>query len=407
MTKEQRELYDYFEHFWDDLKKKPPKKPKERDAGKEMANFLRELDFSFHPLKSKEEKQKNYIRGSGSAKSQNCILKMHYVQDKNKHLAFLTEYMTQLDKKDIDEKPVLFSDVEVDKTFFDSYQKIMTDLHFRFIISPESQDVDLRVVVKVFIEKLNSLYGYQLNWVGCIHENTNHRHAHVLINGVDKNGRSVRFPKSFVKETGRMMVQNICTGLVGFRTSKEILQKKGQEPFLERFTSIDEDLLSIEQKLGVQNEHFSTFVLTRTEKQNERCEKLVELGLAKKLQSKENCFWLENNWNEKLRILGKVNVYKKARANMKLVHPGKLELWDDTKPEMDGIVTQLLYKNDEENWINAVVVENARLQKAYLIPFPGEMPDYRVYTQFVHCGKYISKKGRTYPKLQVYREANR
>ena len=42
MTKEQRELYDYFEHFWDDLKKKPPKKPKERDAGKEMTNFLRE-----------------------------------------------------------------------------------------------------------------------------------------------------------------------------------------------------------------------------------------------------------------------------------------------------------------------------------------------------------------------------
>ena len=145
MTKEQRELYDYFEHFWDDLKKNT-KKPKSKDSGKETVKLLRELDYLLNSLFGKKKKQSTYTRYSSSSKTQNCILKMHYVTDKNKHLAFLTEYMTQLNKKDIEEKPILFSDEVVDRNFFDKYKDEASDLHFRFIISPENQDVDLRVV---------------------------------------------------------------------------------------------------------------------------------------------------------------------------------------------------------------------------------------------------------------------
>ena len=115
-------------------------------------------------------------------------------------------------------------------------------------------------MAKSFIEKLNSLYGYNLSWIGAIHKNTEHTHSHILINGSDKNGRAVRFPKSFVKETGRMMVQNICTGLVGFRGNKEIQQKKDIEPQVERYCSIDDELSSIEKRLNLNNEQFSTFV---------------------------------------------------------------------------------------------------------------------------------------------------
>ena len=75
-------------------------------------------------------------------------------------------------------------------------------------------------------------------------------------------------------------------------------------------------------------------------------------------------------------------------------------VWDDSKLELDGIVTQLLYKDDEQNWCNACVVENKKLQKAYLIPFPGKMPEYKIFGQLVHCGKFISKKGRAYPRIQ-------
>lgn len=400
MTKEQHELYEYFEHFWDDLKKNKLKKLKNTDASREFEKLLKELDTIFYSLNKKtKEKPKSTIRYS-STKSQNCILKMHYLKDNNKHLAFLTEYMTQLNKKDIEEKPILFSDEVVDRNFFDNYRENATDLHFRFIISPENQDVDLRVVAKSFIEKLNSLYGYNLSWIGAIHQNTEHKHSHILINGKDKNGRIVRFPKSFVKETGRIMVQNICTGLVGFRTNKEIQQKKDIEPQVERYCSIDDELSSIEKRLNLNNEQFSTFVSPRTSKQKERCQKLVELGLAYRVPDKENYYWLEKNWAEKLRILGKYNIYKKARSNIKYVPNYNLELWDETKPDLEGVVTQLLYKDDEHNWCNACVVENKKLQKAYLIPFPGEMPDYRIFGKTVRCGKFISPKGRTYPKIK-------
>jgi hypothetical protein len=260
--------------------------------------------------------------------------------------------------------------------------------------------VDLRLASKSFIEKLNSLYAYNLHWIGAIHQNTEHKHAHILINGKDKNGRAVRFPKTFVKETGRMMVQNICTGLVGFRDNKEVLQKKEFEPQVERYCSIDDELIAIEKRLRIPNEQFASFVTIRTKRQKERCEKLVALGLAKKTKEDENCYWLENNWTEKLHILGKYNVYKTARSKMQYVSSHNLELWDDSKPELDGIVTQLLYKDDEQNWCNACVVENKKLQKAYLIPFPGKMPEYKIFGQLVHCGKFISKKGRAYPRIQ-------
>lgn len=404
MTKEQRELYDYFDHMWDDLKKNKSKKPKTTDAGKEIAKLLKDLDFSFKTSPVYAKKQTSYIRKSSSSKSQNCILKMHYVTDRNKHQAFLIQYMTQLNKKDIDEKPLLFSDVNVDKSFFDSYLKSMTDLHFRFIISPENQNVDLKVAAKSFIEKLNQLYGYDLMWVGSIHQNTEHKHAHILINGNDKNGRAVRFPKSFVKETGRMMIQNICTGLIGFRTIDDVRQKRETEPYVERFCSIDDELTKHEKKLGTSTGQFKTFVITHTENEKQRCQKLVELGLAKQNSDNNNSYMLEKDWQDKLRVLGKYNVYKKARSNMKFVSAYNLELWDDSKPEFDGFVTQLLYKDDEKNWCNACVVENVKLGKAYLIPFPGEMPDYRFFKQAVHCGKYISKKGRIYPKIQRLRE---
>lgn len=399
MTKEQRELYDYFEHFWDDLKKNN-KKTKVKDSGKETVKLLRELDFILNSLNGKKKKQSTHTRYSSSSKTQNCILKMHYVTDKNKHLAFLTEYMTQLNKKDIEEKPILFSDEAVDISFFENYRENATDLHFRFIISPENQDVDLRLASKSFIEKLNSLYAYNLHWIGAIHQNTEHKHSHILINGKDKNGRAVRFPKTFVKETGRRMIQNICTGLVGFRNNEEIQQKKEFEANLERYCSIDDELIAIEKRLRIPNEQFASFVTIRTKRQKERCEKLVALGLAKKTKEDENCYWLENNWTEKLHILGKYNVYKTARSKMQYVSSHNLELWDDSKPELDGIVTQLLYKDDEQNWCNACVVENKKLQKAYLIPFPGKMPEYKIFGQLVHCGKFISKKGRAYPRIQ-------
>jgi hypothetical protein len=28
------------------------------------------------------------------------------------------------------------------------------------------------------------------------------------------------------------------------------------------------------------------------------------------------------------------------------------------------------------------------------------MPEYKIFGQLVHCGKFISKKGRAYPRIQ-------
>ena len=116
--------------------------------------------------------------------------------------------------------------VNVNPEFFGSnsedYKKNFSTLHFKFIISPENQTVDPKLLTECFIHHLEELTGYKFYWLGCVHTDTDHNHAHLAINGIDKYDRKVRFPKIMIQISMREILSIIATRMIGERSEEEI-----------------------------------------------------------------------------------------------------------------------------------------------------------------------------------------
>ena len=125
--------------------------------------------------------------------------------------------------------------------------------HFKLIISPESQKIDLKLLSEAFIRHLEKSTGYEFYWLGTIHTDTEHHHVHLAINGKDKNGKKVRFPKDMIKNTMREFHSNIATNMIGERTKEEIEESKQKLTQAKRWTVFDEQLNEMPEKIFINN----------------------------------------------------------------------------------------------------------------------------------------------------------
>jgi hypothetical protein len=158
-----------------------------------------------------------------SSRQQFCVTKLTgYSRDKGKHLRFLNVYLPQHNKGEVKEKPELFSHVAVDEGGLKDYTDHLDDLHFKFIISPESPRVDTKALMKTLMKRLEAATGYRFHWLSAVHTNTGHSHAHILINGKDRDGKEVHFDKLMIMQTMREMCAQICTEMIGERTAEQI-----------------------------------------------------------------------------------------------------------------------------------------------------------------------------------------
>ncbi|CAM5999225.1 unnamed protein product [Sphagnum balticum] len=73
------------------------------------------------------------------------------------------------------------------------------DVMHRMMFSPGLDGVDIADYTREVMNDLGRAKGLDLNWRGVVHENTAHPHSHVMIYGVDKNGRQVSFNKDDYK----------------------------------------------------------------------------------------------------------------------------------------------------------------------------------------------------------------
>ena len=108
--------------------------------------------------------------GSENSRRQRVTVKMSVGHSAQAHAKYLHTYMPQTEKAEVSEKPELFG------TDLDEYTRHLEKDHFKFIISPENQNVDVRLLARKFVERLENLTGFKLYWEACVHENTAHRH---------------------------------------------------------------------------------------------------------------------------------------------------------------------------------------------------------------------------------------
>lgn len=90
---------------------------------------------------------------------------------------------------------------EVKRLFFEKADRHGVTMH-KLILSP-GLDADAKEYTREIMQKIEQDKGLDLEWHAVVHENTEHRHAHVVIMGKDKNGRLVRFDGEDYKQLRR------------------------------------------------------------------------------------------------------------------------------------------------------------------------------------------------------------
>lgn len=211
------------------------KKKKTLDAGVELEKLLKEVEkmtkpSSYSNYKTKKKNKKPHYTGRLSNKyNQRCIAKMSYGTTKKAHEEHIDSYMTQDEKEEVIEKPTYFDAVydEVPDSEIEKYKSEMTDMYYKFMLSPESKKVPLMTLAREFMKNLQLQTGYSFLWKGVIHLNTDDAHVHICINGKDRRtGKLIERISPRIIRNAHLITEQICTSLVGHVTDKELEIRK-------------------------------------------------------------------------------------------------------------------------------------------------------------------------------------
>lgn len=401
------EALDY--DFWG-KKMSVPKKTRSLDASREMNKLLRETAWLLNsPPKKKRKKDERLKARRAGDRKQPCVAKMYYGDDKSLHKNFLRKYMPQKDKDEVpeEEKPRLFNgeyDVVPDSEL-ERYESGMAGRHFKWILSPESQDVPMKVLARSFIRRLEVATGFRLSWLAAIHTDTGHIHAHILINGIDRRtGREIKFPKEVVRNLARTFAMDDCTKLVGRRTEAQVQAAKSRLPLAKYWTRLDEEIKNSARAIPPEQagcgEEWESLVTAQTDEMRRRLETLLEMGLAARVgKNRPSVYRLERNWEKTLRAVGRFNTFLQARKDLRYVSKGVLERFsadafpDKKSARAQGIVTLRYVMDDEGVWNNAIVVENKAENRAWYVPL-WKKPDESIIGRAVTLSLEPSKTGR-------------
>jgi type IV secretory pathway VirD2 relaxase len=166
-------------------------------------------------------------------------------------------------------------------------------LHWRLILSPDDVErIDLRQHAREVMAQMEKDLGTKLTWVAIEHDNTDHRHVHIMLRGVrqecDRNGKCL--PLTMDREYVSRGIREISEGLIerqlGPRTEREYLEARGHGIEAERWTEIDR---AIERKLedGIADYRFAAYLNERSrprvEQEMERLAYLEGRGYARGL----------------------------------------------------------------------------------------------------------------------------
>jgi hypothetical protein len=83
----------------------------------------------------------------------------------------------------------------------DGWQRAGDERMWKLIVSPEfGERIDVKRLTRELMNRIGrELGGSPLEWVATAHYNTEHRHVHVALRGVDRDGQALCIPRDFIK----------------------------------------------------------------------------------------------------------------------------------------------------------------------------------------------------------------
>jgi len=176
---------------------------------------------------------------------------------------------------------------------------------FRFMVSPEDgHALDLEKYVRELMQRVERELGRSLEWAAVNHWDTDHPHAHVVVRGVDLQGRRVLLSRQYISHGMRETAQELANEFLGPRLESEIQRTREREVIQERLTSLDREL----DRCATDHKVDADAVRGRSRDDREaqhlfdRLEHLERLGVAERVSSGR--WQLTPSWQKHLRDLG-------------------------------------------------------------------------------------------------------
>jgi len=239
---------------------------------------------------------------------------------------------------------------------------------FRFIVSPED-DIDLTAFTRELVRRVEQDLGARLHWGAVNHYNTDNPHVHLVVRGVDRDGRQVWIDRAYISERMRWRAQHLLTDELGPRPKHEIERQLDREIGQERFTSIDRRLASV---LGP-DQTATIARIARAVDDRGRRRLVARLQTLEVLQlathTSPGAWRLDVNWQSALRELGeRGDIIKRLhRAMGKAARPEHYEVIDAStdRAPIEGVV-KAKGLHDELRGDVYAIVETPRGQAAYV-----------------------------------------
>jgi type IV secretory pathway VirD2 relaxase len=114
---------------------------------------------------------------------------------------------------------------------------------FRFIVSPEDgSELDLTVYVRRLMATFERDVGRKVEWAAVNHFDTSHPHAHIVVRGIDCDGRELRIDRGYISGGMRWRAQELATEELGPRLERDVRRAQEREITQQRFTTLDREL---------------------------------------------------------------------------------------------------------------------------------------------------------------------
>ena len=281
--------------------------------------------------------------------NQRVMFKMSYSPSMKSHDQYIKYYMPQHNKDYVEEKPELFGMDE------EEYEKYKVPLNFKCIISPESNDINLEELAESFIARVENQTGYKLCWRGCIHNDTDHRHIHLVINGRDMNDEKVFFNKDTI-QLMRLICSNAATQMIGERTKEQIELAEKNLVKAKRWTELDERIISS----ASMSEDSSLIVKNVPGELENRLSYIAGMNLAE-FNEKNKLWKLSPDYKETLVAGGRYNTYLEEYAKNT---EKPLELY--TGGGVKGRVEKVITFAKDEAWNDALIIDTG--EKRVYVP---------------------------------------
>jgi type IV secretory pathway VirD2 relaxase len=237
---------------------------------------------------------------------------------------------------------------------------------FRFIVAPEDgEDLDLNDFTRRLVDRMEKDLGRRLRWAAVCHHDTDNPHVHVVVRGVDAEGRDLRIDRSYISNSLRLRAQGLATRELGPRSEVEVRHQLTNEVSQERLTTIDRRLAQVASpdRMIEMPALVNARGLSRPHAVA-RLDVLEQMHLAERVSAAS---WrLSEGWQETLRQLGeRGDIIKRMHQTLR-ERPAAYRIFDTTsRAPVEGIVRHKGL-HDEQTGAPFVIVENARKEAYYL-----------------------------------------